>query len=107
MSRRGSTVLLAALLAIVLLGVGLSLPVPYVSLEPGPTTDTLGKVGDAPLIEITGHTTYPSTGHLNLTTVAVGQPRSLLEAMHDWWNRTVAIVPREIVYPPDKSDKQV
>src|SRR4051794_22055307 len=107
MSRRGSTVLLAALLAIVLLGVGLSLPVPYVSLQPGPTTDTLGKVGNAPLIEIVGRRTYPTTGHLNLTTVAVGEPQSLLQAMKDWWSQSVAIVPREIVYPPDKSDKEV
>ncbi len=52
-------------------------PVPYVALIPGPTLNTLGKSGDRPMIEITGHRTYPTDGHLNMVTVSfIGGPGS-------------------------------
>ena len=44
--------------------------VPYVALTPGPTLNTLGKSGGSPMIEISGHRTYPTSGHLNMVTVS-------------------------------------
>ena len=50
---------------------GVRCRVPYVLLSPGPTLNTLGKgPGGRPLIQISGHRTYPTSGHLNLVTVS-------------------------------------
>ncbi|HMA46464.1 MAG TPA: signal protein PDZ, partial [Frankiaceae bacterium] len=61
MTRRTRTLLVACGLAVVLLGVGMLLPVPYVTLLPGPVTDTLGSVGGKPLIQVEGRRTYPTS----------------------------------------------
>ena len=87
LSQRVRALLLASLLTLGLAAGGALLPVPYVELSPGPTYDTLGVVDGRPLIEITGHETYPVTGHLNLTTVAVSDPGSSLDlgsAVRGW-----------------------
>lgn len=64
-----------------------------VALVPGPVEDTLG------LVEIAGATTYPSTGRLLLTTVAVRDGLDL----GSWWQArrspTAETVPRSTVYP--------
>ncbi|MDQ6650266.1 MAG: PDZ/DHR/GLGF domain-containing protein, partial [Actinomycetota bacterium] len=64
MSSRGRTLLVAALVAAALLLGGALLPVPYVALGPGPTFNTLGQVDGQALIDISGHETFPATGHL-------------------------------------------
>ena len=110
LSQRVRTLLLASLLTLGLAAGGALLPVPYVELSPGPTYDTLGAVDGRPLIEITGHETYPVTGHLNLTTVAVSDPGSSLDlgsAVRGWLDSRLAVVPREVIYPPGQSGKQV
>lgn len=108
MSRRGSTLLTAASLAVFLALGGSLLPVPYVELGPGPTYNTLGEAGGRPLIEISGHPTYPTTGHLNLTTVAVTPGRlGLGTALRGWFDPQIAVVPRELIYPPGRSERQV
>ena len=39
--------------------------------SPGPTLNTLGKdPSGQPLISISGHPTYPTSGHLNMVTVS-------------------------------------
>ena len=107
MMRRGWTVLVG-LLVIVGLGFGLSyLPVPYVALGPGPTVDTLGRSDGKEIIVITGRQTSASKGHLNLTTVSVRDRLSLLTAARYWVDTSTAVVPRDLVYPPDKTDQQV
>ena len=61
-NRRIST-LLVALVPIVAFGVLLSLvTVPYVSLGPGPTFDTLGEVDGKQVVDIEGTDVHPTTG---------------------------------------------
>ena len=50
MAGRSSTLLSAALLAVVLGVLGAGMPVPLVALGPGPTYDTLGDVNGAPVV---------------------------------------------------------
>lgn len=112
MSQRVSTMLVASVLSVLLAGIGSLLHVPYVALEPGPVTDTLGKRSDGvPLISISGMRTYPTTGRLDLTTVAVAggppDPITLITALRGWLDRSIAVVPQELVYPPSESTKQV
>jgi Lon-like protease len=110
MSRRTLTLASAGFLVVLLSAIAALLPVPYVALSPGPTTNTLGSVSGAELIQITGHKTYPDTGHLNLTTVSVlGGPQQrmdLVTALHGWLDHSIAVVPEEEVYPKGQSAKE-
>ena len=44
---------------------------PYVIESPGPTFNTLGQDHGKPVIQVSGHETYPAAGSLDLTTVYV------------------------------------
>jgi PDZ domain-containing protein len=106
-SRRALTLLLAALLALGLTLTAAVARVPYVALGPGPTYDTLGQVDGAPVLEVDGRRTFPTDGRLDLTTVGV-QPRlTLAQALQGWFERDLAVVPREVVFPPGRTDEQV
>jgi PDZ domain-containing protein len=106
-SRRSLTLLLASVLAVLLAGGAVQAPVPYVALGPGPTYNTIGKFDGEPLLAIEGRPTYPTDGHLDLTTVGVEPDLTLVEALRGWFDRDLAVVPREVVYPPDQSDDEV
>jgi PDZ domain-containing protein len=100
----------AGALLVLLVAVAALLPVPYVELSPGPTADTLGRADGKPLIVISGRQTYPTGGHLDLTTVGVTGANTklgLLEALRGWLDDKVAVVPRETVYPEDQSPGEI
>lgn len=107
MSRRALTLLLASVLALGLtLAAGVA-RVPYVALGPGPTYDTLGEVDGTPVLEIKGRRTFPTDGQLDLTTVGVQARLTLAQALQGWFARDLAVVPREVVFPPGRTDEQV
>lgn len=81
--------------------------VPYVALGPGPTYDTLGELGGTTVVEIDGETTYPTGGHLNMTTVSVSDDITMFDALGKWVSGRYAIVPREEIFPPTKTEEQV
>jgi PDZ domain-containing protein len=115
MSRRGLTLAVAGALIVILVAVGSVLPVPYVLLVPGPVTDTLGTVGQGSstaVVSATGARTYPTSGHLFLTTVGVvpgscSKHPTLWQALQAWWNRKDAVEPHQVICPPDESSQQV
>lgn len=111
MSRRTLTLAVAGFLVVLLSAVAALLPVPYVALEPGPVTDTLGEIDGAPLIEIEGRRTYPGDGKLDLTTVSViGGPRQRLDlvtALRGWLDDSIAVIPEEQVYPAGETAEQI
>lgn len=107
MRRRGVTVLIGALVT-ALLSIGvLAAPIPYVVLGPGPTVDTLGTAKDKEVIQISGTTTSTSAGQLRLTTVGVQPDVKLLAAIVGWFSDDEAVVPRELIYPPNETREQV
>jgi Lon-like protease len=107
MKRRGVTVLLGAVITVLLsLGV-LAAPIPYVELGPGPTVNTLGKDDNKDVIQISGTPTFGSSGQLRLTTVKVRSDLKLLPAIVGWFSDEDAVVPRELIYPPDQTDTQI
>ena len=110
MTRRTTTVTSAVLLLVALLCVVLLLPVPYVSLQPGPTLDALGEQGGDPLISIEGDVrTYDDGGELNLVTVSVTNPDvnvRLPEALDAWFDPGAALVPKDLVYPEDVTTEE-
>ena len=111
MSRRTLTLAVAGFLVVLLSAVAALLPVPYVALEPGPVTDTLGEIDGTPLIQIEGRRTYPGDGQLDLTTVSViGGPRQRLDlvtALRGWLDDSIAVIPEEQVYPAGETAEQI
>ena len=107
MSRRTLTLLLASVLALVLTTGAATARVPYVALGPGPTYNTLGEVDKTPVLIINGRQSFPTDGHLDLTTVGVKPQLTLVQALQGWFARDLAVVPREVVYPPGKTDDEV
>ena len=103
--------LAATLLLIALLCVSVLMKVPYTEMSPGPTYNTLGvqdKTGQ-PVITITGHESFPTTGHLNMTTVQVTGAKyepSLVSAVVGWLRDDVLVVPHGNVYPSGQTDQQ-
>lgn len=107
MNRRILT-LVVALVPIVVFGVLLAVvTVPFVSLGPGPTFDTLGEVDGKQVVQIEGTQTHPTTGHLNMTTVSQRDDLTLGEAMSLWISGQEQLVPRDLIYPPGKSRDEV
>ncbi len=99
--------LAATLLLIALLCVSVLMKVPYTEMSPGPTYNTLGNQGGKPVISISGHESYPTTGHLNMTTVQVTGAKyepSLVNAVVGWLRDDVLVVPHDNVYPKGQSD---
>jgi Lon-like protease len=110
MSPRAWTITLSAVLLGGLLAAAALLPVPFVTMSPGPTEDTLGKIKGKQIIQIDGTRTYRTNGQLDLTTVAVTSPDQqldLAEAVADWLNPEAAVVPRSFVYPDSETPRQV
>ncbi|MGH3695456.1 MAG: YlbL family protein [Pseudonocardiaceae bacterium] len=107
MSRRTWTLLLSLGFATALGLLGALAPVPYVALRPGPTFDTLGVVAGKTVVDIKGTQTYPTSGHLNMTTVSVVDNVTLYTALVLWISGRSALVPRDEIFPPQLSDQQV
>ena len=97
----------AGLLAATLGVLGGTLPIPMVALGPGPTHDTLAEVDGVAVVAIDGLPTFPTSGHLNMTTVAVTDRLTLFAALSSWASDRRQVVPRDTVYAPEKSDAQV
>ena len=107
MSRRTLTLLLSSALLVVLALFAGTQAVPYVALAPGPTFNTLGATNGTEVIKISGRPTFPDTGHLNLTTISVVTRLTFVQAVRGWFEHDLAVVPRDVIYPPDKTDEQV
>jgi PDZ domain-containing protein len=102
-TRRTWTVVSASLLALALGVLGATLPVPLVALGPGPTYDTLGTVDGSTVVDVEGLPVYPTTGHLNMTTVSVTDRLTMFSALELWASPDNQVVPREPIYPSSMS----
>ncbi|WAX78053.1 YlbL family protein [Streptomyces sp. KMM 9044] len=109
MPRRTATMLASTLMLIVLLCAGVFIPVPYSEMSPGPTVNTLGDHDGDPVLRIDGRKTYPTDGHLNMTTVRVTSAdyrMNLVEAVYGWLAHDNKVVPHDTLYPDGKTEEQ-
>ncbi|MFV0127909.1 PDZ domain-containing protein [Streptomyces sp. HMX112] len=109
MPRRTVTMLASTLVLIALLCAGVFIKVPYSEMGPGPTVNTLGEAAGEPVLQISGHETYPASGHLNMTTVRVtgaDYRMNLVEAVYGWLAHDSVVVPHETLYPNGKTEEQ-
>jgi PDZ domain-containing protein len=75
-TKRARVLVASATSLVLLIGVALLLPVPFVKMSPGPTYNVVGEVGGVPVIDIEGTQVFPTTGELDMTTVMEsGGPR--------------------------------
>jgi PDZ domain-containing protein len=112
MSRHGLTLLIAGIGVLAAIAVAAVPSVPYVALMPGPTLNTLGQDKGKPLIQITGHRTYPVSGHLNMVTVSFqgGPPPygiNIFAALRAWLSPHDAVVPESEIFTPGQTQQQV
>jgi PDZ domain-containing protein len=110
MSRRSLTLAIAGLATAAALAVAVLLPVPYVILGPGPTLNTLGAYSGQPVVKVTGHPTYPTTGNLNMVTVSYqggpGANMNIFQALRAWLDPSEAVVPETELFPTGQSAQQ-
>lgn len=100
--------LVVALVPIVAFGLLMSaVTVPFVALGPGPTFDTLGEVEGKQVVDIRGTDVRPTSGHLNMTTVSQSDGLTLAQALRLWMSGTEQLVPRDLIYPPEKSKADI
>jgi PDZ domain-containing protein len=109
MPRRTATMLASTLVLIALLCAGVLIRVPYAEMSPGPTVNTLGEHDGEPVLQIAGRKTYPTDGHLNMTTVRVTSAdyrMNLVEAVYGWLAHDDKVVPHDTLYPDGKTEEQ-
>jgi Lon-like protease len=106
--RRGATLLVGAIVLLLLILAAFDgVNVPYVALTPGPTWNTLGTDHNKDVIQISGGPVSPSKGQLRMVTVGVQDHITLWEAIQGWLSSDDAVVPREILYPPNQTQQQI
>ncbi|MFT4107994.1 PDZ domain-containing protein [Propionicimonas sp.] len=101
MTKQTWTATVSAVLFVVLAAVIALVPVPFVLWSPGGTSNLLADGAATEPITITGTRTYPTTGSLLMTTVAVTSPGSTLslpEVLFSYWLPSRQVLPRSAVY---------
>lgn len=101
--------LASTLILIALFCAGLLIKVPYSEMSPGPTVNTLGEARGEPVLQIAGRKTYPTSGHLNMTTVRVtgaDYRMNLGQAVWGWLAHDSVVVPHDTLYPDGKTEEQ-
>jgi PDZ domain-containing protein len=101
--------LASTLMLIALLCAGVFFSVPYAEMSPGPTVNTLEDHDGEPVLQISGRKTYPTDGHLNMTTVRVTSAdyrMNLVEAVYGWLAHDDKVVPHDTLYPDGKTEEQ-
>ena len=102
--------LISAFCCLALLIVAAWLPSGYVIMGPGQVSDTLGKASGVPLITITGHQSYPTTGSLDMTSVSVwggpGVRIGLLDLLNAWFRGEDVVLPEAQLFPASETAAQ-
>ncbi|MDO5682499.1 MAG: S16 family serine protease [Propionibacteriaceae bacterium] len=86
------------------------LPTPYVIYSPGKAYDLATGENDQPMVRVEGLQTYPLSGKIHMTTVAVSRPdtrTSLPQAFLAYWLPRRDAMPRDAVYEPGKTRDEV
>jgi len=83
-------------------------PTPYLVEQSGPVYNVLSTISGKPMITITGKTTYPTSGDLDMLTVTLKgdstRGASWLDVGLAKFDSTVAIIDKADIYPPGWDD---
>lgn len=90
-------------------GLAFWIPVPYVTMSPGPTFDTLGKVGDSDMFTFGDDVeTFSTDGRLYFTSVSVTRAETrvtMVSALEAWGDKDTIVVPHDFVYPEQETNE--
>lgn len=110
LSRRNLTLTAGMAMVVLLASLVFVVPVPFVTMRPGPTFNTLGEVGDTEMLTFgDGVKTYPTKGRLDFTTVSVTRAEAtmtLATALSGWFNPNVEVLPHDFIYPDNQTNEQ-
>lgn len=109
LSRHRALALCALPVAALFAVVGLA-PLPFAIASPGTTADVLGAVDGRPVITISGAPLQETEGKLLMTTIVATGPsvdNDFADIADAWFRTDQAVLPRDSVYPPGKSDAEV
>ncbi|MER7954462.1 S16 family serine protease [Streptomyces sp. NPDC096030] len=109
LTRTRALALCALPVAALLAAVGLA-PLPYAIASPGTTADVLGSVDGRQVITISGAPVRDTEGELLMTTIVATGPsvdNDFADVADAWFRTDQAVLPRDSVYPPGKSDAEV
>ena len=102
---------ISTLVTYALVIIGAIIPVPYMVEMPGPVFNTLGKHEGTEVVTISGAKTYPTSGTLDMLTVAVaGGPGRKVYPSQAFWSvvkKQDTVVPSEAYYPLTTTRDQV
>ncbi|GAA3722248.1 PDZ domain-containing protein [Spinactinospora alkalitolerans] len=111
MFRRAMTLIVAAALLVGFAVAGLFLRVPYLVASPGLALNTLDEHDGERIIGIEGRESYEHEGGLSMVTVQyAGGPdhrMDLFTALSAWLSPNQAVLPEEVVFPPDRSVEEI
>lgn len=100
----------AAISLMVLTCLAFLLPVPYVTMRPGPAFNTLGDFEGKPMFTFDKDVkTYPTSGSLDFTTVSMTRASTdipLADAVRAYFDDDVAVVPKSLIYPDNETEKE-
>ncbi|MFV8128671.1 PDZ domain-containing protein [Streptomyces syringium] len=105
---RARTLAVCATLVVALLAVAAFVPLPFAIAQPGSTVNVLGSEDRKPVISISGAASRRTSGQLRMTTIVATGPQvraSLSDVLDSWFRSDRAVMPRDSVYPPGKSDE--
>src|SRR6185369_12801632 len=106
MNRRATTLTAGIALLIALVVLAWNAPVKYITIEPGPTFDTLGQAKGKALITVSGAPATKSDGQLRMVTIGELQGMSTFDVIKSWLNKDDATVPREVLIPEGQTQQQ-
>lgn len=99
----------AAMFVVIALTLAL-VPVPFVVQSSGGAVDLLGTSGSKPIVDVEGTQVYPHTGQLLALQASTSKAEALVslpEAIVAHWTPKRSALPRELVYDPASSTRQV
>ncbi len=89
---------------------GISQPLPYVIVEPGPTYNVLGEIDGVEVIQLSDTPEGDNPGSLDLLTISVsgspGDTPTFLELIQPFFSSDRSIVPVEFFYPVSQSAEE-
>lgn len=107
---RPQALAVCALPVVGLLAAAAFAPLPFALTQPGMTADVLGENKGEPVITIDGAATRETEGQLRMTTIEATGPDvsvSLGDILDSWFRTDRAVMPRDSVYPDDKSTDEI
>lgn len=111
LSRRAVLSLVAAFVVIAVATLSVMVGLPYVVLQPGPVTNTLGRLDGKDLITVSGAPAYPTSGALDFTTVRViggpGYKVTVWDLLAAQLNPDEAVEPVDALFPTGVTSQQV